>query len=166
MTRRKIVVAAILVMSLLTVFCTACGEVEVTSSTPANETSADTEAADTTVDGPTESETIEEPVVEEPAAPELTMGQKQAIAKGEDYLDYTAFSRQGLIDQLVFEGFSTDEATFAVDQIAPDWNEQAAQKAVEYLDYSSFSRQGLIDQLVFEGFTQAQAEYGVSAAGY
>ncbi len=113
-----------------------------------------------------------EPVVEEPAVepvveePALTMGQQQAIAKGEDYLDYTAFSRKGLIEQLVFEGFSTADATFAVDYIAPDWKAQAALKAQDYLDYSSFSRKGLIDQLVFEGFTKAQAEYGVKAVGY
>jgi len=117
-----------------------------------------------------EPESAEDPVVEEPAeepaGPALTMGQEQAVAKGRDYLDYAAFSRKGLIDQLVFEGFSTEDATFAVDSIAPDWNAQAAKKAQEYIDYTSFSRQGLIDQLVFEGFSQAQAEYGAKAVGY
>ncbi|MHB1136470.1 MAG: Ltp family lipoprotein [Coriobacteriia bacterium] len=103
---------------------------------------------------------------EEPAEPALTMGQQQAVGKGEDYLGFAAFSRQGLIDQLVYEGFSEADATFAVDYIAPDWNEQAAQKAQDYIDMSSFSRQGLIDQLVYEGFTAPQAEYGVTAVGY
>lgn len=98
--------------------------------------------------------------------PELTMGQKNAIDKAESYLDFMAFSRQGLIEQLEYEGFSTEDATFAVDNIEVDWNEQAALKAESYLEFSSFSRQGLIDQLLFEGFTQEQAEYGVSAVGY
>lgn len=102
----------------------------------------------------------------EPAQPELTMGQKQAVGKGEDYLSFAAFSRKGLIDQLIFEGFSEADATFAVDYIAPDWKEQAAKKAQDYIDMTSFSRQGLIDQLVFEGFSQAEAEYGVTAVGY
>ena len=31
-----------------------------------------------------------------------------------DYLDYTAFSRQGLIDQLVYEGFSVEQAVYGV----------------------------------------------------
>ena len=106
-----------------------------------------------------------EPVVE-PAEPALTMGQKQAVGKGEDYLSFAAFSRKGLIDQLVFEGFSEADAIFAVDYIAPDWNEQAAKKAQDYIDMTSFSRQGLIDQLVFEGFSQAEAEYGVTAVGF
>ncbi len=38
-----------------------------------------------------------------------------------------------------FEGFSTSDATFAVDFIRADWFEQAALKAKEYLDYTSFS---------------------------
>jgi hypothetical protein len=122
-----------------------------------------------------EQPTVSEPVAEEPVAPEpapapaapsMTMGQEQAVAKGQDYLDYTAFSRKGLIEQLVYEGFSKGDATFAVDYIAPDWKAQAAKKAQDYLDYSSFSRQGLINQLVYDGFTQAQAKYGATAVGY
>ena len=99
----------------------------------------------------------------EPAA---SMGGLNALEKALSYLNYTSFSRSGLIDQLEYEGFSTEEATYGVDNCGADWNEQAAKKAQSYLDYSSFSRQGLIDQLVFEGFTQEQAEYGVSAVGY
>jgi len=126
---------------------------------------------------PDEKEATPEPVEAEPEAepaaapaapvePELTMGQKQAIGKAESYLDFAAFSRQGLIEQLVYEGFTEADATFAVDKIAPDWNEQAAKKAQSYIDMTSFSRQGLIDQLVFEGFSAAEAEYGVQAVGY
>jgi len=88
----------------------------------------------------------------------------QAMSKALDYLDYTSFSRKGLIDQLVFEGFSTSDATFAVDNTQTDWNQQAAKKAEEYLGYTSFSRSGLVEQLVFEGFTPEQAEYGASQA--
>ncbi len=90
---------------------------------------------------------------------------QQAVAKAQDYLDFSSFSRSGLIDQLEFEGFSTQDATAAVDSLNIDWNQQAALKAQEYLDFSSFSRSGLIDQLVFEGFTQSQAQYGVSQVG-
>ena len=81
-------------------------------------------------------------------------------------MEFSAFSQQGLIDQLVFEGFSNEDATAAAANCGADWNEQAAKSAQNYLEFSSFSRQGLIDQLVYEGFTQAQAEYGVTAAGY
>ncbi len=76
-----------------------------------------------------------------------------------------AFSRSGLIHQLEFESFTTEDATYGVDALAADWNEQAAKSAAGYLDVMAFSRSGLIHQLVFEGFTQDQAEYGVSTTG-
>ncbi len=95
----------------------------------------------------------------------LTRAQTNAIQTAQDYLDYTAFSRSGLIGQLEFEGYSTAEATFAVASLQVDWNEQAWKSAESYLDYSPFSRSGLIDQLVFEGFSTAQATFGVDKAG-
>lgn len=95
-----------------------------------------------------------------------TMGEKNAATKALSYLKFSAFSREGLIDQLEFEGFTRKEAVYGVDQSGADWNEQAAKKAASYLKYSSFSRSGLIDQLEFEGFTHPQAEYGVKAVGY
>ena len=77
-----------------------------------------------------------------------------------------SFSQSGLIKQLEYEGFSNEDATYAVNNCIVDWNEQAAKKAKEYIDTMSFSRDGLIDQLKYEGFSQEQAEYGVSAIGY
>jgi len=94
-----------------------------------------------------------------------TPGQKNARESAESYLRYSAFSRVGLIKQLEFEKYSTADATYAVDSLSVNWNEQAANSAKSYLDYSSFSRQGLIDQLIFDGFTQEQATYGVDTTG-
>jgi hypothetical protein len=82
-----------------------------------------------------------------------------------EYLDYSAFSREGLIDQLKYEGYSKEDATYGVDSTNAHWNEQAIKSAKEYLDYSSFSRGALIDQLIYEGYTREQAEYGVSKTG-
>lgn len=96
----------------------------------------------------------------------MTTAQKNALSSARSYLDYSAFSYTGLIEQLEYEGYSTEDATFAVDRCGADWNEQAAKCAQSYLDYSSFSRDGLIEQLKYEGFTAEQAEYGVSAVGY
>ena len=90
---------------------------------------------------------------------------KQAALSAESYLDFGAFSESGLIDQLEFEGFTSDQATRGVNSITVDWNEQAWESAESYLEFSSFSRSGLIDQLLFEGFTQSQATYGVDKAG-
>ena len=76
------------------------------------------------------------------------------------------FSRQGLIDQLTSEygsQFAIEDATFAVDHIAPDWNAEAVEAAQSYIEtIGGFSRQGLIDQLTSEygsQFTAAEAEY-------
>jgi SOS response regulatory protein OraA/RecX len=93
------------------------------------------------------------------------VSQENARRSASDYLDYSAFSRSGLIEQLVYEGFTQADATYAVDALNVNWNEQAAKSAAEYLAYSAFSRSGLIEQLVYEGFTQEQAEYGVSTTG-
>lgn len=95
-----------------------------------------------------------------------TTGQKNARATAKSYLDYTSFSYTGLIGQLEYEGYSTEEATYAADKCGANWNEQAAKKAKEYMDYSSFSRSDLVNQLEYEGFTSSQVEYGVKAVGY
>jgi hypothetical protein len=103
--------------------------------------------------------------------PPLTVAQQNAIQSAEDYLDFQAFSRLGLIDQLSSkygEGFSKADATFAVDHVKVNWNEQAALSAKQYLKTGSFSHNGLVDQLSSrhgERFTRAQAEYGVSQTG-
>jgi hypothetical protein len=99
------------------------------------------------------------------AAAAVTVSQKNAVSKAKDYLSYTAFSHDGLVDQLVYEQFSTADATYGADNSGADWNQQAAKKAKDYMSYSSFSRGGLIDQLEYDKFTPAQATYGVNAVG-
>jgi colicin import membrane protein len=97
--------------------------------------------------------------------PGETVAQENARRSAESYLDTSAFSRIGLIKQLKFEGYSTSDATYAVDAVSPNWNQQAAKSAENYLDTSSFSRSGLIQQLEFEGYTEQQAVYGVNKTG-
>jgi len=95
-----------------------------------------------------------------------TMGERNALETAKDYLDYTAFSREGLIEQLEYEGFSHSEAAYAVNHCGANWNDQAERMAQQYLDYTSFSRSGLIEQLEYEGFTHEQAVHGAEAVGY
>ena len=35
---------------------------------------------------------------------------ERAVKKAKDYIEFSAFSHSGLVDQLEFEGFSPDEA--------------------------------------------------------
>lgn len=94
-----------------------------------------------------------------------TISQANALKMAKQYLDYTAFSYSGLIEQLVYEKFSREDAVYAADNCGANWNIQAEKKAEEYMDYSAFSREGLIDQLEYEGFTPEQAEYGAASVG-
>lgn len=115
----------------------------------------------------------EEAAAAEAAAAEAarigSVAQQNAYRSAVSYLEYTGFSRSGLIGQLEFEGYSTADAEFAIARLEAeggvDWNAEAAESAASYLDYTAFSRAGLVDQLLYEGFTPEQAEYGVSTTG-
>ena len=161
-------VAALAAALLLTA---SCGSPS--SSTGAESTAAASSQATTTkpaVPAPSEDRSSRAPDAtieldegqDEPAG--LSVSQENALESAQSYLEYSAFSRSGLIDQLKYEGFSKSDATFAVDSLDVDWKEQAAKSAESYLEYSSFSRSGLIDQLEYEGFSSAEAEYGADAA--
>lgn len=100
----------------------------------------------------------------EPTSDE-TASQREAVRTAKDYLKYIAFSREGLIDQLEYEGFTEEDATYGVDNCGADWMEQAVKCAKSYLDNMAFSRKGLIDQLEYEGFTKDEAIHGVDNSG-
>lgn len=140
--------------------------------TTSREASTATAKPTTTTEAPTTTTAPPPPPTTAPPPPTTvdpfageSVSQRNAREKAADYLDFSAFSRSGLIDQLKYEGFAQNDAGYGVDALHVDWNEQAAKKAADYLEFSSFSASGLIEQLVYEGFTQAQAEYGVSTTG-
>ena len=114
---------------------------------------------------PAEPALAEPTMAPEPESMPESVSQNNARESALSYVNYSAFSRTGLIRQLEYEGFSRSDATYGTDALNADWNEQAALSAQSYLDYSSFSRSGLIDQLIYEGFTKSQATYGVNAVG-
>lgn len=97
--------------------------------------------------------------------PSETVSQKNAVRSAKDYLGYSAFSHDGLVDQLEYEKFSHADAVYGADNSGANWNEQAAKSAKQYMEHSAFSRGSLIEQLIYEKFTQAQAEYGANAVG-
>lgn len=134
---------------------------ESTTSTPAEVAATEAPLETSAVPEPV---TESEPVVEEPPADSGgTVSQMQALRQAESYLGFAAFSRTGLIEQLEFEGFSVEDATFAVDALEVDWMVQAEAKALDYLEYSAFSETGLVEQLEFEGFSNAEAVHGVGS---
>jgi hypothetical protein len=101
----------------------------------------------------------------------LTTSQQNAVAAAQQYLATSAFSMQGLIDQLdssAGSGFSVNDATVAVDSLNVNWDSEAVQAAKQYLQTSPFSCQGMVQQLSSSAgsqFTQAQAQYGATKVG-
>jgi hypothetical protein len=107
----------------------------------------------------------------DPSRSKVTLAMENALESAEGYLDFSAFSQQGLIDQLSSrygEGYDVGDATWAVNQLSVDWRREAVESAKGYLDFSSFSRQGLIDQLSSsygEQFTLEEAIYAANKIG-
>lgn len=94
-----------------------------------------------------------------------TMGERNALKMAQSYLEFSPFSREGLIEQLDYEGYTSSEAIYAVDNCGADWNKQAVGSAQGYLEYSAFSKEGLVEQLEYEGYTNSEAKHGVNNCG-
>lgn len=101
----------------------------------------------------------------EPANAGQTASQRNACRAAANYLAVMPFSHSGLVGQLEYEGYSSDDATYAADNCGADWFVQAEKAATNYVDLMPFSRQGLIDQLIYEGYTEEQAVHGVDHVG-
>jgi len=103
--------------------------------------------------------------------PAETASQVQANRTAADYLRSSSFSCQGLIGQLLYEGFSqadSEHGAFSTGLCADGGTvarNNAARTAADYLRSSGFSCQGLIDQLLYEKFSQGDAEYGAFTTG-
>lgn len=121
------------------------------------------------VDGEAGIEAEDAPPADAPAS-NLTPSQQNAVRSAQSYLDFSGFSRQGLIDQLSSEyadQFPVEDATIAVGSLNVDWSAEALESAQSYLDLTGFSRQGLLDQLTSEfgeKFTLDQAVFAVDNA--
>lgn len=111
-------------------------------------------------------ETATEPTAEaQPETSSIPYEYQNALTKADKYLRYSSFSYTGLIDQLEYEGCTTEAATYAADNCGADWYEQASKTASDYLSFSAFSYSGLIDQLEYDGFTTEEATYAADNCG-
>lgn len=94
------------------------------------------------------------------AAPAMASPRSNAIGTAKDYLRYMPFSKAGLADQLMYEGYSRKVSNYAVNHIKVNWKKQAVKSGRSYLQTMHFSCSGLIDQLEYEQFTHRQAVFG------
>jgi uncharacterized protein YecT (DUF1311 family) len=103
--------------------------------------------------------------------PSLSPQQLNAVRAAQSYLNISAFSRDGLIEQLsspAGSGFNRNDASIAVDSMNVDWNREAVKSAKQYLQLMGFSCKGLIQQLSAQAggkFTEQQATFGARQAG-
>jgi len=104
-------------------------------------------------------------------AQNLTGPQNNAVRAAQSYLSISAFSRDGLIEQLSSQAgnnFNLGDATKAVDSLSVDWNQEAVKSAKQYLQMMGFSCSGLTQQLSSRAgakFTEQQASFGAQRAG-
>lgn len=94
-----------------------------------------------------------------------TKSQQNALKMAKTYLSSMPFSYSGLIDQLQYDGFSLEDATYGADNCGADWMVQAEKSAKNYLDMMAFSHSGLVEQLMYEGYTAEEAEHGATSQG-
>jgi hypothetical protein len=105
-----------------------------------------------------------------PAPPRATVSQANAAKAAQGYLKFSAFSCQGLIDQLIYEQYSAADAQYGANATGvctdPAVSQaNAAKAAQQYLKSSAFSCQELIDQLIYEQYSAADALYGATSTG-
>ena len=62
--------------------------------------------------------------------PSVSASKQNALKKALSYLSHSAFSRKGLIEQLEYEKYSNEDATYAVDNVGADWNVQAVKSSI------------------------------------
>ena len=86
---------------------------------------------------------------------------EQAVTAAKSCLESFPYSRIELIESLITEGFTKDQAVYGVDNSGANWNEQAALAAKDSLDSYPSSKQELIEELEYSWFTPDQAVYGV-----
>jgi hypothetical protein len=165
-TIRKAALAAILTGAVIA--GSACGAEADTDAARPNTTTT-TESDDPRPTRPVTTTTTAPPTTTTTAPPEDPQI-ANARRSAESYLEFSGFSRQGLIDQLSSEygdQYPVEVATAAVDSLDVDWNAEAVEAAESYLEISGFSHAGLVDQLSSpygDQFTPEQAEHGATVA--
>ena len=92
----------------------------------------------------------------------IGVAEGNALRSAESYLRYSEFSKVGLYEQLLYEGYTESESQYGVHNVSADWNQQALGTAESYLTYSGFSTGGLAEQLAYEEFTPEQITYAMN----
>ena len=91
----------------------------------------------------------------------LTKEEQDALDHALELLETIAYSRNGLINQMVYEGYDEAASAAAADHTGLDWKEQALKSAREYLHYLPMSLTGVAQMLEYDLFTPEEASYAL-----
>ena len=93
--------------------------------------------------------------------------QSDALKAALSHISETHYSRNALIGKLESEGFTHDDAVYAVNNIYVDWYQMAVETAADYLSKSDYSYNGLVNRLESssDGFFHEEAVYAADVAG-
>ena len=92
----------------------------------------------------------------------LRMNKSQALEEAEEMLRYSAYSYDGLVEELTeYRGFTEGAAVYAADHCGADWYGQAAKAAEDYFDGRFSSEEDVRDNLEWDGFTKEQIAYAL-----
>lgn len=101
----------------------------------------------------------------ESSEPPYTEESMDALACALDLLDAEPLSRRALIDRLIEEEYSVDDAYWAADHCGDVWNNNAYLVALSYMRGSDLSSEEIAELLIDEKeFTKTEAIYGVAKA--
>lgn len=101
----------------------------------------------------------------ESSEPPYTEESMDALAHALDLLDAEPLSRRALIDRLIEEEYSVDDAYWAADHCGDVWNNNAFLVALSHMRGSDLSSEEIAEILISEKeFTKAEAIYGVAKA--
>ena len=89
----------------------------------------------------------------------------KAVNSAQEYLKITSFSKKGLTEQLIHDGFSKSDALYGVNNCRANWYDEAKRSARTYLKIIDSDKEELIKQVEFEGFTHDEAIYGANQNG-
>jgi len=77
-------------------------------------------------------------------------------------------SKKRIYEMLIFEGFNSDTAQYAINHLQADYKENALAKAREYRKYSNLSKTKIYDWLTspsIDKFTKEEANYAIQHLG-
>lgn len=98
---------------------------------------------------------------------EPTKSQKNALTKAKSYSDNMHMSKAKIYNQLTSEygeGFSAEDAQYAIDNLVADYKANALAKAKSYQENMHMSKSRIYDQLTSEygeEFTAEEAQYAI-----